>query len=64
MEDLAVAYGMSGQVQKTIPLLEKVIQLRPHEAAGYQNLATSYNLLGDTKKASYYLELAKEKSEP
>ena len=64
MEDLAVAYGMSGQVQKTIPLLEKVIQLRPNEAAGYQNLATTYNLLGDTKKASYYLELAKEKSQP
>jgi tetratricopeptide (TPR) repeat protein len=64
MEDLAVAYGMSGQVQKTIPLLEKVIQLRPNEAAGYQNLATTYNLLGDTKKASYYLELAKQKSQP
>lgn len=64
MEDLAVAYGMSGQVQKTIPLLEKVIQLRPNEPAGYQNLATTYKLLGDTKKASYYLELAKLKSQP
>lgn len=64
MEDLAVAYGMSGQVQKTIPLLEKVIALRPNEAAGYQNLATTYNILGDTKKASYYLELAKQKTQP
>lgn len=61
MEDLAVAYGMSGQVQKTIPLLEKVIALRPNDAAGYQNLATTYNLLGNTKKASYYLNLAKQK---
>jgi tetratricopeptide (TPR) repeat protein len=64
IEDLAVAYGMSGQVQKTIPLLERVIELRPNEAAGYQNLATTYNLLGDKKKSGYYLELAKQKSRP
>jgi Flp pilus assembly protein TadD len=64
LEDLAVAYGMSGQVQKTIPLLEKVIALRPNDAAGYQNLATTYNLLGDAKKASYYLNLAKQKTKP
>lgn len=64
LEDLAVAYGMTGQTQKTIPILEQVIQLRPNDPAGYQNLATSYNLLGDKKKASYYLELARQKSQP
>lgn len=61
-EDLAVAYGMSGQIQKTIPLFEKVISLRPEEAAGYRNLATSYFNLGNKEKANYYMQLANQKT--
>lgn len=64
LEDLAVAYGMSGRVSQTIPLLERVIQLRPNDPAGYRNLATTYNLLGDSKKAKYYNDLANSKSQP
>lgn len=62
MEDLAVAYGMSGRIRETIPLLEKVIALRPNEPAGYRNLATTYYNLGDKKKAEYYMNLASQKT--
>jgi len=54
MEDLAVAYGFTGQVKQTIPLLEKVIAARPNDPNPYYNLATSYNMLGDKSKALFY----------
>lgn len=62
IEDLAVAYGMSGRVKETIPLLEKVIKLRPTEVAGYHNLATTYHLLGDKTKAQFYTDQAKARA--
>lgn len=62
LEDLAVAYGMSGQFAKTIPILEKVIALRPNEPAGYRNLATSYANMGNQAKAQYYMSLASQKT--
>lgn len=62
LEDLAVAYGMSGQINKTIPILEQVIKLRPTEPAAYRNLATTYNNLGQKDKAAYYMQLAEERS--
>lgn len=60
-EDLAVAYGFSGQYAKTIPLLERVIKDEPEYANAYSNLATSYNLLGQKEKATYYSRLASTK---
>ena len=57
MEDLAVAYGITGQVQETIPLLEKAIAIRPSRQL-YSNLATSYFKIGNKAKADYYINLA------
>ena len=54
MEDLAVAYGFTGQIKQTIPLLEKVIAARPNDPNPYYNLSTSYSILGDKNKAQFY----------
>lgn len=57
MEDLAVAYGMMGRVQETIPLLEKALAIKPSKQL-YTNLATSYFKIGNKTKANYYVNLA------
>lgn len=59
-EDLAVAYGIMGRIPESIPLLEKAIAIHP-TAALYQNLATSYNKLGNKAKAEHYMQLARSK---
>ena len=60
-EDLAVAYGFTGQYAKTIPLLESVIKAEPEYANAYQNLAASYSYLGNKAMSSRYNEIAKTK---
>jgi tetratricopeptide (TPR) repeat protein len=55
-EDLAVAYGMTGQIAKTVPLLEAVIQSKPNDPNPYFNLAASYAKLGNMKKSQEYTQ--------
>lgn len=61
IEDLAVAYGFTGQIAQTIPLFEEVIKLRPNDPNGYFNLAASYAKLNNKSKADYYTQLGNQK---
>lgn len=61
LEDLAVAYGFTGQIAKTIPLFEEVIRLRPDNPNGYFNLAASYAKINNKSKAEYYNNLGLQK---
>lgn len=55
-EDLAVAYGMTGQIAKTVPLLEAVVLAKPNDPNPYFNLAASYAKLGDMKKSQEMMQ--------
>lgn len=55
MEDLAVAYGMTGRYQESTQILEQLVKIQP-TAAAYANLATSYNKQGNLEKANYYIQ--------
>jgi protein O-mannosyl-transferase len=58
VEDLAVAYGMTGRIKESIPLLERVVQAKPTPQS-YANLATSYSKIGNIQKATFYMNKAK-----
>lgn len=63
IENLAVAYGMTGRYKETIPLLEEVIKMNPNDPNPYFNLSTTYNILGDKQKAVYYQNLGQSKKQ-
>ena len=55
LEDLGVAYGLSGQFDLAIATSEKLIALNPKYPAAYMNLSVSYRNKGDKKLAEQYL---------
>lgn len=59
-EDLAVAYGMTGQIAKTVPLLEAVILAKPNDPNPYFNLAASYAKLGNIKKSQELMQMGNQ----
>ncbi|MBQ4475762.1 MAG: tetratricopeptide repeat protein, partial [Bacteroidales bacterium] len=54
-KDLGVAYGISGNYAKSIPVLEKAIELDPDDDLSYTNLGYTYMNLGDTQKGQEYI---------
>jgi tetratricopeptide (TPR) repeat protein len=61
MEKLGVVYGKKGELDKAIATFKKVLSLFPVEyASTHVNLATSYSLKGEKKKAQEELKRALE----
>lgn len=63
-KDLGVAYGISGNYAKSIPALEKAIELDPDDDLSYTNLGYTYMNLGDNAKGQEYIskgEMLKQK---
>ncbi|MBR4584564.1 MAG: tetratricopeptide repeat protein [Bacteroidales bacterium] len=56
-KDLGVAYGISGNYAKSIPVLEKAIELDPDDDLSYTNLGYTYMNLGDTQKGQEYIAM-------
>ena len=54
-KDLGVAYGISGNYLKSIPALEKAIELDPDDDLSYTNLGYTYMNLGETQKGQEYI---------
>ena len=52
---MGVAYGISGNYAKSIPVLEKAIELDPDDDLSYTNLGYTYMNLGDTQKGQEYI---------
>ena len=55
MEDLGVAYGLSGRIDESIAITEKIIAVNPKYPPAYINLALSYMNKGDMQKSNQYL---------
>ncbi|MBO4614507.1 MAG: tetratricopeptide repeat protein [Bacteroidales bacterium] len=63
-KDLGVAYGISGNYAKSIPALEKAIELDPDDDLSYTNLGYTYMNVGDNAKGQEYIskgEMLKQK---
>ena len=63
-KDLGVAYGISGNYAKSIPALERAIELDPDDDLSYTNLGYTYMNLGDNAKGQEYIskgEMLKQK---
>ena len=60
-KDLGVAYGMSRQYEKALPVMLKAHELDPNDYQILINIGVTYNLLGDAEKSNHYFSLAKEK---
>lgn len=56
-KDLGVAYGISGNYEKSIPVLEKAIELDPDDDLSYTNLGYTYMNLGNTQKGQEYIAI-------
>ena len=54
-KDLGVAYGISGNYEKSITVLEKAIELDPDDDLTYTNLGYTYMNLGDNEKGQEYI---------
>ncbi|MCX6257540.1 MAG: hypothetical protein NTW49_06570 [Bacteroidia bacterium] len=57
--DLGMAWGMSGNLQKALENFQKAIGYKPNDKQFNYNLAITYQRLGDPQKAAYYFERAK-----
>lgn len=55
MEDLGVAYGLSGRVDESIAINEKILTVNPKYPPAYLNLAVSYRNKGNMEKSREYL---------
>ncbi len=55
-QDLGIAYGYAGEIEKAIVRLEEAIQIKPTPTA-YFNLAVAYKKAGKIAQAVKYLEL-------
>ncbi len=58
MQDLAIAYGMSGQHQKSIDINLEALKLDVNNAKILLNIGISYQNLGNEAKANQYFERA------
>ena len=56
-KDLGVAYGISGNYEKSIKALEKAIELDPKDHLTYTNLGYTYKNLGLDAKGQEYIEM-------
>ena len=56
-KDLGVAYGISGNYAKSIPALERAIELDPDDDLSYTNLGYTYMNLGDNAKGQEYIAI-------
>lgn len=54
-KDLGVAYGIAGNYEKSIPALERAIELDPDDDLSYTNLGYTYMNLGDNAKGEEYI---------
>lgn len=54
-KDLGVAYGISGNFLKSIPALEKAIEMDPDDYLSYINLGYTYKNLGQDAKGQEYI---------
>ncbi len=60
-KDLGVAYGMSNQLEKALPIMLKAHELDPNDFQILVNIGVTYQRLGDLEKAKEYFLLAKQK---
>jgi tetratricopeptide (TPR) repeat protein len=60
LEDFAVAKGLNGEIDYSIKIAEKIIQINPNYSAAYRLLSASYLKKGDKEKSDYYLKRASE----
>ena len=63
IDQLAMAYGISGDLKKTHALLESAIQDDPEYPLNYYNLACAYAEEGEKGKALTNLSLAYQRKE-
>lgn len=62
-KDLGVAYGMSQQFEKALPIMEKAHELDPSDPQILINIGITYQMLKDTEKANEYFLKAKNLKE-
>jgi arylsulfatase A-like enzyme/Flp pilus assembly protein TadD len=56
LEDLGIAYGYAGEINKAIEVLKEAVNIRPSPIA-YYNLTVALKKVGNIKEAVYYLKL-------
>jgi tetratricopeptide (TPR) repeat protein len=62
-DNLAVAYGVSGNFQMALQILQQAIQRNPNHSKYYSTMSATYRALGDNNMASYYAEEAKKREQ-
>lgn len=60
-DNLAVAYGVSGNFQMALQVLQQAIARNPNHAKYYSTMSATYRALGDMNMANYYAEEAKKR---
>ncbi len=60
-KDLGVAYGMSNQLEKALPIMLKAHDLDPDDFQILVNIGVTYQRLGNNEKAKEYFQLAEQK---
>ncbi|MGB1206324.1 MAG: tetratricopeptide repeat protein [Chitinophagales bacterium] len=58
MQDLAIAYGMSGKYPEALETNKKALEYQPNNAKILLNIGITYQQLGDTLKAQNYMNQA------
>jgi len=56
LQDLGIAYGYAGDINKAIEVLKEAVNIRPSPVA-YYNLTVALKKVGNIKEAVYYLKL-------
>lgn len=59
-DNLGIAYSISGQPQKAIEVLMQGLEQFPRSAKMHMNVATTFNVMGDTAQAALYRSKALE----
>jgi protein O-mannosyl-transferase len=59
-KDLGVAYGMSGRLNDALTYFLKAIELDPSDHQTFFNAGVTYQQLGDTKNADFYISKSAE----
>ncbi len=62
-DNLAVAYGVSGNFQMALQILQQAIQRNPDHSKYYSTMSATYRALGDNNMAAYYAEEAKKREQ-
>jgi len=58
LEDLGVAYGLSGQYDSVIETMNKILKINPNYVSAYRNISISYMQKGDKANADLYMQKA------